>query len=129
MYKKCIAIRLKVQGADHPDIATNYNNLAGLYQQNVSVKRGIFLGQTGRDKPIFVVHDTALSWRVCTAVILTFVAMVPWQGNYEEAEKLYRQAISIGEKTLGKEHPDVAVWYSNLGLLLKTNVSVENVSF
>ncbi len=44
------------------------------------------------------------------------------QDKYAEAEPLYKEAIAIGEKTLGKEHPDVAVWYNNLGLLYKKQV-------
>ena len=40
------------------------------------------------------------------------------QGKYAEAEPLFRRAIEIGEKTLGKDHPDVAADYNNLALLL-----------
>jgi len=29
------------------------------------------------------------------------------------------RAIEIGEKALGKDHPDVAVWYNNLAVLLQ----------
>jgi tetratricopeptide (TPR) repeat protein len=32
---------------------------------------------------------------------------------------IYRRAIEIGEKVLGKDHPNVATWYNNLALLLK----------
>ena len=44
------------------------------------------------------------------------------QGKYGEAEPLWNEAIRIGEKVLGKEHPDVAVWYNNLAGLYKTQV-------
>ena len=36
-----------------------------------------------------------------------------------EAEPLYRRAIEIDEKTLGKDHPNVATNYNNLALLLQ----------
>ena len=36
-----------------------------------------------------------------------------------EAEPLYRRAIEIGEKVLGKDHPDVATSYNNLAMLLQ----------
>ena len=41
--------------------------------------------------------------------------MLQAQGKYDEAEPLYRRAIEIIEKeALGKDDPDVAVWYNNL---------------
>ena len=35
---------------------------------------------------------------------------------------MFKKAIVIGEQTLGKEHPDVAVWYNNLGSVYKKQV-------
>jgi tetratricopeptide (TPR) repeat protein len=37
--------------------------------------------------------------------------------QYAEAEPLYERAIAIGEKTLGPEHPDLAIMLNNLALL------------
>ena len=31
------------------------------------------------------------------------------QGRYDEAIELYKQALLIDEKTIGKEHPDYAI--------------------
>ncbi|CAN0549267.1 unnamed protein product, partial [Ectocarpus sp. 8 AP-2014] len=39
-------------------------------------------------------------------------------GKYDDAEPLYVRAIAIGEKTLGPEHPDLAVCLDNLAGLL-----------
>ncbi len=36
---------------------------------------------------------------------------------YAEAEPLYQRAIAIGEKTLGPEHPDLAIKLNNLAIL------------
>jgi tetratricopeptide (TPR) repeat protein len=41
-------------------------------------------------------------------------------GRYAEAEPLYRRALGIREKSLGKEHPDVVTDLNNLAGLLKT---------
>jgi tetratricopeptide (TPR) repeat protein len=38
---------------------------------------------------------------------------------WPEAESLARLALEIGEKTLGREHPDVAISLNHLALLLK----------
>jgi tetratricopeptide (TPR) repeat protein len=42
------------------------------------------------------------------------------RGAYAEAEPLLKDALAIGEKTLGSEHPDVATWLGNLGHLYRT---------
>jgi len=39
------------------------------------------------------------------------------QGNYAEAEPLYRRALAIVEKALGPEHPNVAASLNNLAEL------------
>ena len=35
LYKKATAIDLKIYGPGHAELATDYNNMAGLYQQQV----------------------------------------------------------------------------------------------
>ena len=40
-------------------------------------------------------------------------------GRHEEAEPLYRQALEIGQETLGERHPDYATRLSNLATLLR----------
>ena len=45
------------------------------------------------------------------------------QGKLDKAEELTKKAIVIGEKILGKEHVDVAVWYNNLGNIYQDQVS------
>lgn len=42
------------------------------------------------------------------------------QGKYSEAERLYNQAVSIWEKTLGPKHPYIGQSLNNLGGLLKS---------
>jgi len=55
-----------------------------------------------------------------TAVALNNLAVTYRNlARYAEAEPLYRQAIAIDEKVLGKEHPGVATDYNNLALLLQ----------
>ena len=39
------------------------------------------------------------------------------QGKYAEAEPLFKRALAIREKALGKDHPDVATSLNNLALL------------
>ncbi len=41
------------------------------------------------------------------------------QGRYQEALPLSQRALSIGESTLGAEHPTVAIWLNNLANLYR----------
>ena len=43
MYRQSLAIDLKVFGPDHPKVATTYNNLASLLQDDVSTNPEIAL--------------------------------------------------------------------------------------
>ena len=56
---------------------------------------------------------------------------VPWnsqdsstaQGKLEECIPLRKRCIEIGEKSLGPDHPDLAVWLNNQADLLRGMVS------
>ncbi len=41
------------------------------------------------------------------------------QGSYSEARPLFERSLAIDEKTLGPEHPDVAITLNNLAILLE----------
>ena len=40
------------------------------------------------------------------------------RGNYPKALEYYHKALAIREKVLGKEHPDIAQSYFNIGCVL-----------
>ena len=44
-------------------------------------------------------------------------ALYQTQGQYAEAEPLYKRALAISEKALGPDHPDVATSLNNLAEL------------
>jgi len=55
------------------------------------------------------------------AVALTVHAVnLNGQGLYAQAEPLFREALRIGEMTVGKDHQDYATYLNNLGGLLET---------
>ena len=47
------------------------------------------------------------------------------KGDYEGAEPLYRRALEIREKVLGREHPDTATSLNNLAVLLENKGDYE----
>ena len=49
-----------------------------------------------------------------------FTPLTRRRGNHKGAERLYRRALSIKEKALGPEHPDIAMTLNNLAVLYKS---------
>jgi CHAT domain-containing protein/Flp pilus assembly protein TadD len=94
MYRQSLAVREKALGRDHPDVATNLNNLAKVMQD------------LGKDQQIGVSEARARA-RAGAAV-----------GALTEIENLYRRALAIQDRSLGREHPATALTLSNLGGLL-----------
>ena len=41
------------------------------------------------------------------------------QGKYDEAEKMYKESLTIDKKVYGEEHPDVAISLNNLAAVYK----------
>jgi tetratricopeptide (TPR) repeat protein len=46
-------------------------------------------------------------------------ALYQAQGQYAEAEALYKRSLAIKEKALGPDHPDVATSLENLAVLCR----------
>uniref|UniRef100_A0A8C7I644 Kinesin light chain n=1 Tax=Oncorhynchus kisutch TaxID=8019 RepID=A0A8C7I644_ONCKI len=93
----------KTSGHDHPDVATMLNILALVYRC-----------------PCY--HNY---------VRLSFVIILD-QNKYKEAAHLLNDALSIREKTLGKDHPDhpdVAKQLNNLALLCQNQGKYEEVEY
>ena len=59
-------------------------------------------------------HETAvLVWPVVQGGVLKI------QGRYEQAEDMYRQALELWERALGKEHPETLTSIGNLASVLR----------
>ena len=46
------------------------------------------------------------------------------QGKVDQCKSMYEEALAIRRKTLGNEHPDVAMSLNNIGLLLLEKVTL-----
>lgn len=78
----------KTSGHDHPDVATMLNILALVYRSE-----------------IYLLFQSLLhTWVSCH-----YLASCRDQNKYKEAAHLLNDALSIREKTLGKDHPAVSV--------------------
>lgn len=109
-----LAIRERILGNAHPDVAESLNNLALLYQDQ------------GKYRAAEPLHQRALTiWEHAlgpnhplVATSLNNLALLhKAQGNYAAAEPLLKRSLAIREQVLGKAHPNVAQSLNNLALL------------
>jgi tetratricopeptide (TPR) repeat protein len=115
-HERSLAIREKLLGAEHPDTATNLNNLALLLraQGDLAGARplceravAIFEKMLGPEHP-----NTAQS-------LNNLALLLQDQGDLVGARPLCERALAIRENVLGAEHPSVAQSLNNLALLLQ----------
>lgn len=119
---KCLKQNRKILGNEHPDIATNLNELAILYYhlgryeeakthvvQALQMRKKL-LGNTHPDVACTLNDQANLFFR---------------QGHFEEAEPLYIQALNIDLVSLGNNHPNVASRLNNLGELYRSQERYE----
>ena len=112
--ERALAIRQKVLGPSHPDVADSLNNLAFLYDTK---------GDYAKAEPLYqralVIDERALGPdhpNVATDVN-NLAALYYSNGEYAKAEPLFQRALAIRQKVLGPNHPDVAQSLNNLALL------------
>jgi tetratricopeptide (TPR) repeat protein len=85
-------------------------------------------GPSGRNRPLTLRPDGQLNPdHPDVALSLNNLALVyHTQGRYAEAEPLFKQALMIGEKTLGLDHPTFVTFLNNYeGLLRQTSRQAE----
>jgi CHAT domain-containing protein len=123
--QRALALREKVLGPAHPDVATALYNLASLYQAQ---------GDYGRAAPLYqralAIFEKALGPEnaVVARVLSNLAGAYKAQGDFGRAEPLYQRALAMGEKALGPEHPDVATTLIGLALLYQAQGDYERAA-
>jgi tetratricopeptide (TPR) repeat protein len=111
LYKQSLAIRQKVLGPNHSEVAASLNSLVLLYGKQGRHSEAIPLAwlaltideeALGPDRPevATLVNNLAELYRA--------------QGRYANAELLCKRSLAIREKVLGPDHLDVAMSLNNL---------------
>jgi CHAT domain-containing protein/lipopolysaccharide biosynthesis regulator YciM len=114
LVERALAIREKVLGKEHPDVAASLNNLAGLYKD---------IGNYSQAEPLYqrslAIWEKVLGKEhpLVATSLNNLATLYHAQENYNQAEPLYLRSLAIREKVLGKEHPDVAASLNNLANL------------
>ena len=111
-FQKCLSIREKNLGKEHPDTAASYNNIGLVYISIGDYPKALefYTKALGvQEKVLGKEHRyTATSYSNIGAVYNDL-------GDYPKALEFYTKALGVQEKVLGKEHPDTAVSYNNIG--------------
>jgi tetratricopeptide (TPR) repeat protein len=123
LYRRALAISEASLGPNHPEVATDLNNLAVLLQETnrpgdaeLLYQRALAIDEASRgpDHPN-VARD-----------LNNLAALLNATNRPAEAEPLMRRALRIDEASLGPDHPGVAIDLNNLADLLRyTNRFVE----
>ena len=110
-YRKALGIRERVLGAEHPDTATSYNNIATVYHGQGKYEEALVWYRKAlgiRERVLGEEHpDTATSYNNIAMVYKN-------QGKYEEALTLYLKSYRITLAKLGETHPTTAKIKSNM---------------
>ena len=111
IFEKSLRIKLKRLDADHPDIATTYCNMAGVYSAQGEYDKALELYENCliiRKKRLDADHPD----------IATIYHNMAWvyraQGEYDKALEFYEACLAIEQKRLGEDHPSIATTYCNM---------------
>jgi tetratricopeptide (TPR) repeat protein len=115
LFRRALAIDEKALGPDHPDVATDLNNLAALLHT-----KGDYVGAEALYRRALAIAEKTLGpdHPDVARDLNNLAALLKARGDYVDAEPLYRRALASDEKTLGPDHPDVATDLNNLAALL-----------
>ena len=111
LYKQSLAIREKVLGPNHPDVAATLNGLAELYRA---------LGRYTDAEPLYkrslAIREKSLGPdRSEVAESLNNLGLLyDAQARYADAEPLFKRSLVVKEKVFGPDHSDVATLLNNL---------------
>ena len=116
LYQTALAMRKRLLGDEHPDVAQSLNNLATLYYNQGRYNEAEPLYQSALTMKKQLLGDEHLD----VAKGLNNLALLyNNQGRYSKAESLLQTALALTKRLLGDEHPDVAGSLNNLAALYK----------
>ena len=117
LYRRALAVFVRLFGREHYDVAVNLNNLAALYQATGDIGKAERLYRRAliiKEKILKANHpDIALT-------LNNLAVLYKSQGRFNEAEPLYSRALAIFKESLADTHPHVTSCQANYARLLKS---------
>ena len=128
LYKEALQLLEKVMGKEHPYTLTSINNLAALYHYQGSYGKAEPLYKEAlqlceklleKEHPNYIggLDNIAELYLNYMGGLNNLAGLYHSQGRYSEAEPLYKEALQLCEKLLGKEHPGTLISINNLARL------------
>jgi tetratricopeptide (TPR) repeat protein len=115
LLERCLAIREKTLGPEHPDTAVILDKLAGL-----RMEQNDLVGARPLFERALAIHEKVLGaeHRNTASGLNNLAGLLGAQGDLAGARPLFERALAIREKVLGPEHPDTATSLIGLAVVL-----------
>lgn len=102
---KALNINLNILNENHPNIAANYNMLAGTYEMKGNYEKSIELNK----KSLEILINTVGEEHIDTATSYNNLGTAYYSNNdYDNALECHNKALSIYKSKLGKNHQNSA---------------------
>ncbi len=108
-YRRGLSINEQTLGKKHPAVGISLSNLAMLLRDQGRLPEAALLNKLALDRPLEAILKAL--------VLNNFGALRESQGNYVQAELLYKDALEIFIGTYGRGHIKTVASMDNLGLL------------
>jgi tetratricopeptide (TPR) repeat protein len=115
-YEKSLEINQKTLPANHPYLATSYNNIGQVYYNMGEYSKALSYYEKAlkiRQKTLPANHP------LLTTSYNNIGAVYDNMGEYSKALSYYEKALEIRQKTLPANHPLLATSYNNIGAVYK----------
>jgi tetratricopeptide (TPR) repeat protein len=100
--KRAVGLSEHLQGKEHPETATTYNNIAEVYDKQGDYPQALewyYKGLAVSEQALGIDNpETALTYSIIAGIYAD-------QGDYPQTLKWYYRVLAIMEKALGEEHP------------------------
>jgi tetratricopeptide (TPR) repeat protein len=111
-YQKLLEIRQKTLPANHPSLATSYNNIGMVYNKMGEYSKAL----SYYEKSLEIKQKTLPANHPHLATSYNNIGSVYYNmGEYSKALSYYEKALEIYQKTLPANHPHLATSYNNIG--------------
>jgi tetratricopeptide (TPR) repeat protein len=111
-YEKSLKIRQKTLPANHPNLASCYNNIGNVYDNMGEYSKAL----SYYEKALEIQQKTLPANHPDLATSYNNIGLVyKNMGEYSKALSYYEKALEIQQKTLPANHPDLATSYNNIG--------------
>jgi len=115
MHLSALALRKKLLGGEHPEVANSLNNLAEVFYQ-----QGKWADAEATHREALVMRKKLLgnTHPDVAASLNNLAETLRREGKHAESETIQREALAMRRKLLGNEHADVAASLHSLAVLL-----------